>query len=408
VTSGNDRRAFQPPPELEGLLTVNRPISEMERAAHALALHRWIARWLNAHRPTAIQAAREAYRRALVDGDPAALATPEEIRALRDSARLERGDLGDHEAPSLAEVRGILRDTANIVSDEATDEATDEAPAPAAAPVKAGEDDRRLHEIADVLMRVANEPGYFEATPRGAALIAAAEIHALYHGENWQRERDMAAIAPAPSSGERERLVAVSAGHEAVKKTERGLAVWSVPRVWAAARDLPVSAADFSEHPVLDSHAWGASLTVREAIEHARRIQAADLSYPVILASDGRVFDGVHRIARAMLEGRSMLPVQRFTQDPEPDRYEPRATPTPSPDAREVLRLELDEDAANVLQQALGKYTGPYAREAVLTDREVAREGAMMATSERIRAQVEAWLWERYEAAALNGGADAR
>jgi hypothetical protein len=48
-------------------------------------------------------------------------------------------------------------------------------------------------------------------------------------------------------------------------------------------------------------------------------IQAVDPSYLVILGSDGRVMDGMHRIARAMLEGRPTISAVRFEVDPEPD-----------------------------------------------------------------------------------------
>jgi elongation factor P hydroxylase len=45
----------------------------------------------------------------------------------------------------------------------------------------------------------------------------------------------------------------------------------------------------------------------------------ADRSYPIILAADGRVMDGMHRIARAVLDGETTIKAVRFTTDPEPD-----------------------------------------------------------------------------------------
>jgi hypothetical protein len=39
----------------------------------------------------------------------------------------------------------------------------------------------------------------------------------------------------------------------------------------------------------------------------------------VILGSDGRVMDGMHRIARAVLEGRTTVRAVRFPMNPEPD-----------------------------------------------------------------------------------------
>jgi hypothetical protein len=59
--------------------------------------------------------------------------------------------------------------------------------------------------------------------------------------------------------------------------------------------------------------------TVRNVVEHARRMLEADLSYPVILGHDGRVMDGMHRIARALLEGQAEISAVRFPSPVEPD-----------------------------------------------------------------------------------------
>jgi len=47
--------------------------------------------------------------------------------------------------------------------------------------------------------------------------------------------------------------------------------------------------------------------TVRKVVEHARLIEEVDTSYPIVLGPDGRVMDGMHRIARALLEGREEI-----------------------------------------------------------------------------------------------------
>jgi hypothetical protein len=59
--------------------------------------------------------------------------------------------------------------------------------------------------------------------------------------------------------------------------------------------------------------------TVRAVAEHARLMLDADLSFPVILGPDGRVMDGMHRIARALLDGRKRVSAVRFQILPEPD-----------------------------------------------------------------------------------------
>ena len=54
-------------------------------------------------------------------------------------------------------------------------------------------------------------------------------------------------------------------------------------------------------------------------VEHARLISEVDVSDPIILGPDGRVMDCMHRIARALLEGRPDIDAVRFTTLPEPD-----------------------------------------------------------------------------------------
>jgi hypothetical protein len=59
--------------------------------------------------------------------------------------------------------------------------------------------------------------------------------------------------------------------------------------------------------------------TVRSVVDHARLIEDVDLSHPIILGVDGRVMDGMHRIAKALLEGRSTISAVRLEVHPDPD-----------------------------------------------------------------------------------------
>lgn len=60
----------------------------------------------------------------------------------------------------------------------------------------------------------------------------------------------------------------------------------------------------------------------------------ADLAYPIILSSDGRAIDGMHRVAKAAMKGRSSIAARRFEVDPEPDHVgtDPDDLPYPDPD----------------------------------------------------------------------------
>ncbi len=60
-------------------------------------------------------------------------------------------------------------------------------------------------------------------------------------------------------------------------------------------------------------------LTCREIVEHTRLILECDLMFPIILSSDGRVMDGMHRVCKALLQGLEDIEAVRFVHDPEPD-----------------------------------------------------------------------------------------
>jgi len=82
-------------------------------------------------------------------------------------------------------------------------------------------------------------------------------------------------------------------------------------------REVPVSAI-----VELDECYWfegNTGATCREIAEHARLIQETDLTHPIILSADGRVMDGMHRVCKALNEGRSTILAVQFRQDPQPD-----------------------------------------------------------------------------------------
>ena len=88
--------------------------------------------------------------------------------------------------------------------------------------------------------------------------------------------------------------------------------VWSVPRLWELAKDLPVREISMNEFSgYLDQDLWfngGERPTTRAVALHCKKIIDADLKKPIILDQDGRVMDGIHRIAKAALIGESKIP----------------------------------------------------------------------------------------------------
>lgn len=102
-----------------------------------------------------------------------------------------------------------------------------------------------------------------------------------------------------------------------------GLLAWDVDRLVELARDLPAEWVDLAAIHEIDEPYWhgfsGAPMTCRGVVEHARLMSECDLSYPIILARDGRVMDGMHRVGKALLEGHERIRAVRLPCDPPPD-----------------------------------------------------------------------------------------
>jgi hypothetical protein len=106
-------------------------------------------------------------------------------------------------------------------------------------------------------------------------------------------------------------------------RTELGLCAWDVRRLVELTRELPRERVPLTAIRELDEPYWSdggrQAMTCRNVVDHARLMLACELKYPVILSSDGRVMDGMHRVCRALLEGLSEIEAVRFAVDPEPD-----------------------------------------------------------------------------------------
>lgn len=69
--------------------------------------------------------------------------------------------------------------------------------------------------------------------------------------------------------------------------------------------------------PLLKDH----GVTHLEIAYHMRVSMNANMDYPIILAQDGRIMDGHHRVIKALAMGIPEVKVVQFNIDPEPDKY---------------------------------------------------------------------------------------
>jgi hypothetical protein len=98
---------------------------------------------------------------------------------------------------------------------------------------------------------------------------------------------------------------------------------WDVDRLIELSKDFPRITVPLSSIREIDEVYWfdGAKErpTCRKVLEHMHLINEVDLSYPIILSADGRVMDGMHRVAKAFLDGTEDIEAVRFERDPHPD-----------------------------------------------------------------------------------------
>ena len=115
---------------------------------------------------------------------------------------------------------------------------------------------------------------------------------------------------------------------------ENGLDAWDVDRLIELSRGLPVKDVQLSAIWEIDTPYWSQPLTVRQIAQHVRLVRDVDPSYPIILAADGRVMDGMHRVVRALLEGQETIRAVQFETQPEPDYRNCRPEDLPYPPDR--------------------------------------------------------------------------
>jgi len=106
------------------------------------------------------------------------------------------------------------------------------------------------------------------------------------------------------------------------RPSERGLCAWDIDRLIELTQDLPVEQVCLTAIREVETNYWFAhhsEPTVRVIVEHMRMANEADLSYPIIIDGDGRIMDGMHRVVKALLEGRPTVAARRLSSIPDPD-----------------------------------------------------------------------------------------
>ncbi len=104
--------------------------------------------------------------------------------------------------------------------------------------------------------------------------------------------------------------------------SDKGRLIWDIDKLIELSKEFKIVAVPLEEISEIDEPYWfdsEDSPSCRNIAEHAKLIEQADLSYPIILCSKMRVMDGMHRVLKALNLGLDTIDAVIFSSDPEPD-----------------------------------------------------------------------------------------
>ena len=105
------------------------------------------------------------------------------------------------------------------------------------------------------------------------------------------------------------------------RKVENDTYIWDVDNLVAFTQHFKVKEIPLSNIQELEEAYWYPDThpTTQDILEHMQLIQQADLTYPIILCSQGRLMDGMHRVGKAKVLGKDTISAVQFEIDPQAD-----------------------------------------------------------------------------------------
>ena len=105
------------------------------------------------------------------------------------------------------------------------------------------------------------------------------------------------------------------------RKVENDTYIWDVDNLVAFTQHFKVKEIPLSDIKELEEAYWYPDThpTTQDILEHMQLIQQADLTYPIILCSQGRLMDGIHRVGKAKILGKDTISAVQFEIDPQAD-----------------------------------------------------------------------------------------
>ncbi len=107
------------------------------------------------------------------------------------------------------------------------------------------------------------------------------------------------------------------------RKEGKDVLIWDVEKLIELSLVLPVVDIPLTSIKEYQENYWyqyeGDTPTCESVAMHARIISECDLNFPIILDSEGRVMDGMHRVCKAHLEGHQTIKARQFSYTPNPN-----------------------------------------------------------------------------------------
>lgn len=105
------------------------------------------------------------------------------------------------------------------------------------------------------------------------------------------------------------------------RQSPNGLQAWDIRKLVQETGHLAVISVPLSDIAEVDENWWFNDKvpTVRAIADHITLIEDADLSFPILLCPEGRLMDGMHRVAKALALGYISIDARRLRTLPEPD-----------------------------------------------------------------------------------------
>jgi len=100
---------------------------------------------------------------------------------------------------------------------------------------------------------------------------------------------------------------------------------WHIETLWEAAKALSVKEVALDDLPWFEDDCafLGCPPTWGVLAQQCKQAMNVDLSYPIILNINGDVMDGMHRIIKTFVAGKTTIQAVQFEQIPKPDRIKP-------------------------------------------------------------------------------------